>query len=59
MSKAKKKKIKWGELQVYIAFIDQIYCQADLEIPDVFYPEIESIRVADVLRLQGMGISTE
>lgn len=44
---------------IYAQFIRKIYKQANLEIPDKFYPKIEAKRVAEALMLRGYGIRME
>ena len=56
---SKKEAIKWGSVHVYTAFIQLVYMEAGLTIPDEFYAEDEAPRVADNLRAQGMGIDLE
>jgi hypothetical protein len=60
MSKSKKRKhTKWVPRDSFAHFIYLVYQQAELPIPDEFYPEDEAPRIVDALRAQGMGIKLD
>lgn len=60
MGKSKKRKhTQWAPRDSFAHFIYLVYQEAELMIPDEFYPEDEAPRIVDALRAQGMGIKLD
>lgn len=56
---SKKPSTQWTQQELFVVFIHKMYEEADLTIPDNFYPEDEAPRIANALRSQGMGIALD
>lgn len=54
-----RQRIQWVPTYLFVAFIQELYKEADLVIPENFYPEIEAPRLARHFRAQGLGIKLE
>ena len=54
-----RQRIQWVPTYLFVAFIQELYKEAGLVIPDDFYPEMEAPRLARHFRAQGLGIKLE
>lgn len=54
-----RQRIQWVPTYLFVAFIQELYKEAGLVIPEDFYPELEAPRLARHFRAQGLGIKLE